>query len=114
MALVYVRRAYFYAPARRRVFVELAPVDHQNIEKYEIKKQVIGEDPDFEKSGRTLSRVIEWNRDGITIEADQRHVRDDTERSFVGASESLCDTMCRGKKGRRQRGEPTWTGTDPD
>ena len=42
--------------------------------KYEIKKQVIGEDPDLEKSGRILIRVIEWNRDGITIEADQRHV----------------------------------------
>ena len=27
--------------------------------KYEIKKQVIGEDPDFEKSGRILNRVIE-------------------------------------------------------
>ena len=44
--------------------------------KYEIKKQVIGEDPDLEKSGRILNRFIEWNRDGITIEADQRHVRE--------------------------------------
>ena len=44
--------------------------------KYEIKKQVIGEDPDFEKSGRILNRVPEWDRDGITIEADQRHVRE--------------------------------------
>ena len=44
--------------------------------KYEIKKQVIGRDPDFGKSGRILNRVIEWNRDGITIEADQRHVRE--------------------------------------
>ena len=44
--------------------------------KYEIKKQVIGEDPDLEKSGRILNRVIEWDRDGITIESDQRHVRE--------------------------------------
>ena len=44
--------------------------------KYEIRKQVIGEDPDLEKSGRKLNRVIEWNRDGITIEADQKHVRE--------------------------------------
>ena len=44
--------------------------------KYEIKKQVIVEDPDLEKSGRILNRVIEWNRDGITIEADQRRVRE--------------------------------------
>ena len=44
--------------------------------KYEIKKQVIGEASDLEKSGRTLNRVIECNRDRITIEADQRHVRE--------------------------------------
>ena len=44
--------------------------------KYEIKKQVIGENPDLENSGRILTCVIEWNRDGITIEADQRHVRE--------------------------------------
>ena len=44
--------------------------------RYETKKQVIGEDPDLEKSGRVLNRVIAWNRDGITIEADQRHVRE--------------------------------------
>ena len=37
---------------------------------------MIGEDPDLEKSGRILYRVIAWNRDGITIEADQRHVRE--------------------------------------
>ena len=37
--------------------------------KYEIKKQVFGEDADLEKSGRILNRVIEWDRDGITIEA---------------------------------------------
>ena len=41
---------------------------------YEIKKQVIGEDADLEKSGRILNRVIEWSRDGITIEADHRRV----------------------------------------
>ena len=33
-------------------------------------------DPDLEKSGRILNRVIEWDRHGITIEADQRHVRE--------------------------------------
>ena len=44
--------------------------------KYEIRKQMIGEDADFDKSGRILNRVIEWGRDGITIEADQRHVRE--------------------------------------
>ena len=50
---------------------------HQkDIEKYEIKKQVIGEDADLEKSGRRLNRVIKWNHNGITIEADQRHVKE--------------------------------------
>ena len=44
--------------------------------KYEIKKQMLREDPDLEKSGRILNRVIEWGRDGITIETDQRHVRE--------------------------------------
>ena len=44
--------------------------------KYEIKKQVVGEDPDLEKSGRILNRVIEWDRDGITTEADQRCFRE--------------------------------------
>ena len=43
---------------------------------HEIKKQVIGEDADLEKSGRILNRVVEWGRDGITIEADQRHARE--------------------------------------
>ena len=44
--------------------------------KYEIKKQVIGEDADFKKSGRIWNRVVEWGRDGITIEADQRHIKE--------------------------------------
>ena len=43
---------------------------------YEIKKQVIGEDADLEKSGRILNRVIELGGDGFTVEADQRHVRE--------------------------------------
>ena len=30
----------------------------------------------LEKGGRILNRVIEWNRDCITIETDQRHVRE--------------------------------------
>ena len=38
--------------------------------KYEIRKQVRGGDPHLEKSGRKLNRVIEWDRDGITIEAE--------------------------------------------
>ena len=40
--------------------------------KEEIKKQVIRDDPDLEKSGRILNRVIEWNHNGIKIEADQK------------------------------------------
>ena len=154
VALAGVRRAYFYPPSRRRVFVELPPEDSQVCDehmcgllqyslygkrdtaqnweeelkstlsdlkftrgiacpcvwqgcingehvvatghgdditiggtrsaveflikmisrKYEIEKQVIGEDADLEKSGNILNRVIEWCRDVITIEADQIHV----------------------------------------
>ena len=37
---------------------------------------MIGEDPNLEKSGRILNRVIKWNHNGITIKADQRHVRE--------------------------------------
>ena len=132
VAPVDVRRAYFYAPARRRALVELPPEDSQpgdehmcgllryslngtrdaaqnweeelastlsdlkltrgsacsfvwrghikgehivatvhgdditvggqrsnDVKKNEIKKQVIGENPDLEKSGRILNRVIE-------------------------------------------------------
>ena len=178
VALVDVRRAYFYALARRRLFVELPPEDYQpgdehmcgllryslygtrdaaqnwaeeqattlsNLkltrgsacscvwrghikgddivatahgddipiggersaveffirmisEKYEIKKQVIWEDPDLEKSGRVLNHVIEWNRDGFTFEADQTHVREiskglELERANRSA------TVCCGKEG---------------
>ena len=142
VALVDARRVYFYAPARRRVFVELPPEDYQPGDehvcgllrycpygtrdaaqiweeelattlsslkltrgsacscewrghikgedivatahgdditiggersaveffvrlisnKYEKEKQVTGEDPDFEKGGRTLNRVVECGR----------------------------------------------------
>ena len=189
VALVDVRKAYFYAPARRRVFVELPPEDYQpgdehmcgllryslygtcdaaqNWEeelattlsslkltrgsacscvsrghvkgehivatvhadditiggersaveffirmiskKYEIKKQMIGEDPDLEKSGRTLNRVIKWNRDGITIEADQRHVREiltglELERANHSATPCAVERKNEGK-GESRRGQ---------
>ena len=190
MALVDVRRAYFYAPARRSVFVELPPEDCQpgdehmcgllrynlygtrdaaqnweeelatklsNLKltiggsacpcvwrghikgedivatvhgdvitiggersavefhirmiskKYEIKKQVIGKNPDFEKSGRILNRVIEWNRDGITIEAHQRHVRDilkglELERPNRSATPCAVERKDEGK-GESRRGQ---------
>ena len=37
---------------------------------------MVGEDADLEKIGRILNRVIKWSLDGITIEADQIHVRE--------------------------------------
>ena len=80
--------------------------------RYEIKKQVIGEDPDLEKSGRILNRVIVWNRDGITIEA-QRHVREILKASSW--SERITPRLHVPWRGRMQAtGEPTWTGTDTD
>ena len=184
VALVNVRRAYFNAPARRKVFVELPPEDQQpgdehmcgllrhslcctrdaaeNWEeqlastlsdlkltrgsacpcvsrgcikgedvvttvhgddtkiggersavellnkmvarKFEIKKQVIGEDPDLGKSGTMLNRVIEWDRDGITIEADQRHVREilkDLELEPANQSATPCAVERRDERAAR-------------
>ena len=91
--------------------------------KYEIKKQVIGEDPDLEQSGRTLNRVIELNRDGITIEADQRHVREILkcfELKRANHTTSPCPVDRKDADGARNdesKGEEstwTWTGTGPD
>ena len=86
--------------------------------KYEIKKQVIGEDPDLEKSGRKLNRVIEWNRDGITIEADQRHVREilkglELERANHSATPCAVERMeARGRINvDRDRPRPSTSGT---
>ena len=77
--------------------------------KYEIKKQVIGEDPDLEKSERILNRVIEWNRNGITIEADQRHVREilkglESERANRSATPCAVERKDEGK-GESRRGQ---------
>ena len=52
--------------------------------RYEIKKQVIGDDAHLEKSGR----IIKWERGGITSEADRRHVREML-NWFWGASGKL-------------------------
>ena len=65
--------------------------------KYEIKKQEIGEHPDLEKRGRILNRVIKCSRDGITIEADQRHVKEilkslELERSNRSATPCAVET----------------------
>ena len=35
-----------------------------------------GETQTSRRAGRILNRVNEWDRDGITIEADQRHIRE--------------------------------------
>ena len=118
MALVGVRRAYFYAPAQRREFVELPLEDYQagdehmcrllqyslygtrdaaqnweeelastlgdgersvveflikmTSRKYEIKKQVIGDDADLEKSGRILN--------GVVSASQSRRIRDTSGR----------------------------------
>ena len=74
--------------------------------KYEINKQVLGGDPDLEKSGRILNRVIEWERDGITIEADQRHVREiikglGLERANHSATPCAVERRDEGKGGNR-------------
>ena len=82
--------------------------------KYEIKKQVIGEDSDLEKSGRILNRVIKRDCGGITIEADQRHVRErlkDLELERANHSATPCAVE---RKDENKGGEPVRTWTDPD
>ena len=74
---------------------------------------MIGEDPDLEKSGRMLNCVTEWNRDGITLEADQRHVREtlkglELERANRSATPCAVDRRDEGK-GESRRGQ-TQTG----
>ena len=84
--------------------------------KYEIKKQGIGEDPNLEKSGRKLNRFIDWIRDGITIEANQRHVREilkglELERANHSAAPCVVERKDEdgarkdGSKGENQRGQ---------
>ena len=80
--------------------------------------QVIGEDPDLEKSGRILNRLIEWDRDGITIEADQRHVREmlkGLELERANQSATPCAVERSDERGARndapaRTGEPMQTG----
>ena len=48
--------------------------------RYEIKKQVTGEDADLEKTGRILNRVIK-GRDSITVEAGSETCEGDVEGS---------------------------------
>ena len=69
--------------------------------KDEIKKQVIGEDPNLEKSGRKLNRFIDWIRDGITIEADQRHVREILKGLELERANHSAASMRRGEEGLR-------------
>ena len=63
-------------------------------------------------SGRILNRAIAWDRDGMTIEADQRHVREileDLKLERANHSATPCAVERRDEgKGR----EPTWTGAD--
>ena len=67
--------------------------------KYEIKKQVTGEDAEHEKSGRILNRVIKWERGEITVEADP-NVRE-THKAFLPKQANFVVTPC---------GDPLWEG----
>ena len=87
--------------------------------RYEIRKQVIGEDPDLEKIGRILNRVIAWTRDGMTIEADQRDVREklkglEWERANHSATTSAMERKDEGKGEHRRRQGQTRTEHERD
>ena len=64
----------------------------------EIKKQVMGEDADLEKIGSILNRVTKWGRDGITIEADQRHVTEILKDLELEQGESRSDSTQHGQE----------------
>ena len=66
--------------------------------KDEIKKQVIGEDADLEEIGRILDRVIMWSCNGITFEADQRHVREMLKDLDLEQANHAADSMQRGQE----------------
>ena len=59
---------------------------------------MIGKDADFGKSGRILNRVIEWGRDGLTIEADQGHVREMLKDLELERANDSATPMRRGKE----------------
>ena len=87
--------------------------------KYEIEEQVIGEDPVLEKSGRILNRVIKWNHNGITIEADQRHVREilkglELEQANCSATPRGVERIDEGKGESRCRQEEIQAGHEWD
>ena len=62
----------------------------------------MGEDADLEKTGRILNRVIMWSPYGITIEADQRIIREMFEGCRIGTSESHSDSMQLGREESEQ------------
>ena len=74
--------------------------------KYEIKKQVVGEDAEHEKSGRILNRVIKWERGEITVEADPNV--SETHKAFLPKQPNFVVTPCvvgrRGGKNMRDDG----------
>ena len=59
------------------------------------RHNMIGEDAGLEVHGRILNRVIKCERGGITIEADQRRVRELLKD--LGLEQSNDDPLCCGK-----------------
>ena len=81
--------------------------------KYEIRKRYLGRGLDLEKSGRMVYRFIEWDRDGITIEADQRHVREivkGLELERANHSATACDVARRDESKEENRCKPSTDG----
>ena len=67
----------------------------------------MGEDADFENSGRILIRVNKWGRDGVTVEADQRYVREilkDLELEQVNHAATPCNVDKKSENSVRSHG----------
>ena len=68
---------------------------------------MISEDADVEKIGRILNRVIKCGRDGITMEADQRQVREvlkDLEKEKANHAATPCNMDTKNEKNARSDG----------
>ena len=76
--------------------------------KFEIKKQVIGEDANLVKGGRILNCVFQWGRDGIT--ADQRRLHHALWKGRMRAAQEVRKARKR-TDGNRDILKPSTSGT---
>ena len=106
VTLVDVRRAYFHAPARRRVFVELPPEDFQGGDGHMcglLQYRLYG----VRDAAQDWEEELASTLSDVTIEAEQRHVREilkHFELERAGLSATPC-AVARKNEGNARSGE---------